>query len=186
MAPPLRGIVLVGMRGAGKTTVGQLFAKRLGWTFQDLDDHALQRSGLPSIREVFARRGESAWRALEADAIDSLLAPLVAQRGASAVVAVGGGAPSNPCVSAALQRARTDGWRVVWIRTSLPKLVERLRTHEGDRPRLSAEPLEHELAGLDSARRAAYEALADLTVDGDASPDAVASALAASLADALA
>jgi len=181
MAPPLRGIVLIGMRGAGKTTVGALLAGELGWTFDDLDDHALRRSGLKSVGEVFAQRGESAWRTLESEAIRDLLAGITARGAAGSVVAVGGGAPSDPRSSAALQQARSVGWRIVWLRTSLPRLVERLSAQEGDRPRLSSAPLEQELAMLDAARRSSYESLADLTVDGDGPPAQVSAALASAL-----
>lgn len=181
MTPPLRGIVLIGMRGAGKTTVGSLLAQELGWTFDDLDDYALRRSGLRSVRDVFATQGESAWRTLESEAIRDLLAEISARKDARAVVTVGGGAPSDLRISAELQRARAKGWRIVWIRTSLPRLIERLRAVEGDRPRLSTAPLEQELATLDAARSGGYESLADLTVDGDAPPSEVSAALVSAL-----
>jgi len=180
MTPPLRGIVLIGMRGAGKTTVGSLLAEKLGWTFDDVDDHALGRSGLRSVRDVFAERGESAWRLLEAEAIRDVIDRLTA-RGSGAIVAVGGGAPCDSRSAAELQRARGNGWRIVWLQTSLQNLVERLTASEGDRPRLTSAPLDQELASLDAARRTSYELLADLTVDGDAAPAAVCAALASAL-----
>lgn len=182
MAPPLRGIVLIGMRGAGKTTVGSLLATKLGWTFDDLDDHALRRSGLSTVRDVFAQQGEPAWRTLESDSIRDVLTGINARSGVGAVLAVGGGAPSDPRSAAEIRRARSEGWRIVWLRTSLPRLVERLRACEGDRPRLTAAPLEQELSALHAARSAAYESLADLTVDGDATPADVSAALASALA----
>jgi len=181
MTPPLRGIVLIGMRGAGKTTVGSMLAKVLGWTFDDLDDHALRRSGLHSVRTVFAQQGEPAWRTLEAEAMHDLFAGLEARASERAVVAIGGGAPIDPRCSAELQRARTAGWRVAWIRTSLPRLMERLSADTGDRPRLSTAPLEQELASLHAARSPRYESLADLTVDGDALPADVCAVLASAL-----
>jgi shikimate kinase len=148
----------------------------MGWTFDDVDDHALGRSGLRSVRDVLAQRGEPAWRALEAEAIRDVIDRLTA-RGGCAVVAVGGGAPCDARSAAELQRARANGWRIVWLHTSLPKLVERLTASEGDRPRLTNEPFDQELASLDAARRSSYESLADLSVDGDAAPAAVCAAL---------
>ncbi len=182
MAPPLRGIILIGMRGAGKTTVGALLATRLGWTFDDLDEHALRRSGLPTVRDVFAQQGEPAWRTLESDSIRDVLTGINARSGGGAVLAVGGGAPSDPRSAAQLRRARSEGWRIVWLRTSVARLVERLQACEGDRPRLTPAPLDQELAALHAARSAGYESLADLTVDGDAPPADVSATLASALA----
>jgi shikimate kinase len=82
--PPM-GIVLIGYRGSGKTTVGRLLAGRLGRTFVDCDEVIVSRHG-KSIREIFSAGGEEAFRKLET----SVIAELAAKT--DHVIAVGGGA----------------------------------------------------------------------------------------------
>ena len=81
-----RNIVLVGMPGCGKTTLGRILAERLGLDFVDGDEEIVRREGMP-IPQIFAERGENAFRDCEAAAIRESIAP----RG-GCVVATGGGA----------------------------------------------------------------------------------------------
>lgn len=83
-AHPVR-IVLTGFMGAGKTTVGALLAQRLGWAFVD-SDRVVEESSAMSVAEIFARRGEAAFRELEAAAVRD------ACRDENLVLALGGGA----------------------------------------------------------------------------------------------
>ena len=85
-----RSIVLVGMPGCGKTTLGRMLAERLGMDFVDSDEAIVRREGRP-IPEIFASQGESVFRDMEADAIREEIAP----RG-GCVVATGGGAILRP------------------------------------------------------------------------------------------
>jgi len=78
-------IFLVGFMGAGKSTVGPMLARRLGWEFIDLDQEVENRQKR-AIREIFEKQGESYFRALETAAIESLADK------ADCVVALGGGA----------------------------------------------------------------------------------------------
>ena len=64
----IRRIVLTGFMGAGKSTVGPLLAQRLSWNFLDSDVAVEARTGV-TVAEIFARQGEAAFRALEAEAI---------------------------------------------------------------------------------------------------------------------
>jgi shikimate kinase len=82
-------VFLLGFMGAGKTSVGQALARRLGWRFVDLDQQIEMRAG-QTIAEIFARSGEQAFRAMETAALRELLAEL--SHGPPAVVALGGGA----------------------------------------------------------------------------------------------
>src|SRR5262245_23576931 len=82
-----RRIVLIGFMGAGKTTVGRALAKRLGWTFYDLDDVIEQREQ-QTIPEIFANSGETAFRQAESAALRDLLQ---ANPG-DLILALGGGA----------------------------------------------------------------------------------------------
>jgi shikimate kinase len=79
-------IVLIGPRGAGKTTVGRKLARRLGWTFLDLDE-MIQAAGGRTIAELFAETGEPSFRRAEQEAIRSLNpeGPAVISVGAGAV-----------------------------------------------------------------------------------------------------
>jgi len=84
-----RAVFLVGFMGAGKTSVGQVLARRLQWRFVDLDQQIEMREGR-TIAEIFARSGETAFRDIETTVLRGLLAQL--SHGPPAVVALGGGA----------------------------------------------------------------------------------------------
>jgi len=81
-----RNIVLVGMPGCGKTTLGRVLAERLGLQFIDGDEEIVRREGMP-VPQIFAERGEQAFRDCEAAAVRESLAPLGGH-----VIATGGGA----------------------------------------------------------------------------------------------
>ena len=83
-------IILIGLRAAGKTTLGRELADGLQVGFQDLDDLALTQSGASSVAEVFAQSGEPAWRRAEHEAFALWLAS------PSAVLACGGGRALHP------------------------------------------------------------------------------------------
>jgi shikimate kinase len=124
-------IWLTGMMGAGKSAVGRALAERLGLPFADSDAEVEARVGC-SVREIFAREGEPAFRRHERDV-------LAAWAGRPAVVALGGGAIAQP---GAVARLRAAG-RVVYLRASPETLAARVGGGEG-------RPL---LAGLDAAGR---------------------------------
>ena len=112
----ITGIVLTGFMGAGKTTVGALLAKRLGWAFVDSDRVVEGRAGM-SVAEIFERHGEAAFRRMEADAVRE-----TAGR-EHVVVALGGGALESAATReflAALPRGR-----VVFLEAPLETLVGR-------------------------------------------------------------
>ncbi len=92
-----RHLALVGFMGAGKTTLGEVVAARLGREFVDLD-REIERDVGESIPEIFARRGEAEFRVLEQVAACDML-----RRAKPAVVALGGGAVTSPAIRAALR-----------------------------------------------------------------------------------
>jgi shikimate kinase len=113
-APPPDGlIVLVGMPGSGKSTVGAALASRLGSPFHDVDAVIAERVGKP-VAEIFADDGEAVFRAFEEATTTELLA-------SAGVLALGGGA-----VISAGTRAALRGHRVVWLRVGLPQAVKRI------------------------------------------------------------
>ncbi|MGH9719132.1 MAG: shikimate kinase [Bryobacteraceae bacterium] len=87
------GIYVVGFMASGKTTIGQLVAKRLGWTFVDLDDDIERAQGL-KIAEIFDRSGEAEFRRAETEALRERVRAV--KGGIPLVVALGGGAFVQP------------------------------------------------------------------------------------------
>jgi shikimate kinase len=118
----LSRIILTGFMGAGKTTVGGLLAARLGWTFLDSDRFIESRAGM-TIAEIFAQRGEPAFRELEAAAIRE------ASHAAGLVLALGGGAIERPDTRALF--ATMEDTLVVFLDAPLETLILRCAGHEG-------------------------------------------------------
>jgi shikimate kinase len=155
-------IVLIGMMGAGKTTIGLAISQTTGWPYIDNDEIVAQISGMPT-RDLLQQRGEAAMREAEFAAVDKVLAmgpPIVAGAAAGVVL--------NEEVSARLR----GGAFVVYLRATVETLVSRV---EGTyRPWLGADP-EAAMRKLYEGREAKYEALAHFIVDVDgAVPDRVA------------
>ena len=155
-----RSIVLVGLMGAGKTSIGRRLAARLGLPFRDADVEIETAAGC-SIPELFARYGEAAFRDGERRVIRRLLAaePMV--------LAFGGGAFMDPKTRAAVRAEAIS----VWLRCALPTLVRRVAGRE-NRPLLAGGDPNAILARLMGVRHPVY-AEADVIVDcGDETPDA--------------
>ena len=147
-----RTVVLVGLMGAGKTTVGRRLAEQLGAGFRDSDDEVAAAAGM-DIPDIFETYGEPAFRRGERRVIARLLAepPMV--------LATGGGAFMD-----AETRAVIAGRAVsVWIRADLDTLVERTARRD-DRPLLRNGDPRETLARLMAERHPVY-ALADVTVE---------------------
>ncbi len=115
-----RSIVLVGMPGAGKSSIGRRLATRLGLPFVDADTEIEAAAGLP-ITEIFTRYGEPHFRDGERRVIARLLA------GPPLVLATGGGAFSDARTRAAVA---ASGAVAVWLRCSLPTLLRRVAGRE--------------------------------------------------------
>jgi shikimate kinase len=148
-------VLLVGMMGSGKTTVGRALASRLGRSLLDSDVMVEARTGA-TVAEIFAGRGEAAFRTEESAALIAALASTT-----PAVIAVAGGAVLDPA-----NRRRIAGGRlVVWLRAEAEVLTERVRggTH---RPLLAEDP-GATLRRLCAERAPLYAALADLVIDVD-------------------
>lgn len=153
-----RGLVLVGFMGSGKTVVGREISERLGVEFLDLDDR-IERSAGMSVREIFATRGEPAFREMEREAIREAVS--VAGR----VIATGGGAFQNEENRRLLKRYAP----VVFLDVTPGGVVSRL-PEDRTRPLLPGNGPggEGEIASMMSLRRPAYEQ-ADLAVKTDGS-----------------
>ncbi|MHB1225856.1 MAG: shikimate kinase [Gemmatimonadaceae bacterium] len=146
-------IVLLGLPGVGKTTVGAEVARRLGWPFLDFDMEIERRTGM-TVAGLFSRHGEAHFRALEAALTDK-----VAGR-AGMVMAPGGGWAVQPGL---MDRLRPSA-RLVYLRASPAVVAARMGASRVTRPLLrDAEPLAT-LERLLLARGPAY-ARADAIVD---------------------
>ena len=154
-----RRIVLVGLMGAGKTSIGRRLASRLGLPFVDADAEIELAAGC-SIPELFARYGEPYFRDGEKKVIRRLLA------GGPAVLAFGGGAFMDPDT----RRAARERSISVWLRCELRTLVRRVAARE-NRPLLANNDHEATLRQLMTRRYPVY-AEADVVVDcGDEMPE---------------
>jgi shikimate kinase len=161
-------VVLVGPPGAGKTTVGELLARRHAVGFRDTD-HDVEAATGRSIADIFVEDGEAAFRALERRAVAAAL------DSHDGVLALGGGA-----VLAEETRALLAGHHVVFLDIGLAAAVERVGLNRS-RPLLAVNP-RAELARMLSERRPLYEAVATTVVGTDErDPDQVADAVDAAL-----
>jgi 3-dehydroquinate synthase len=166
-----RRILLVGMMGAGKTTVGKLTARELGWDYLDSDAEVEAETGA-TVPELFARDGETAFREAEARALRRACA-----RAQNVVVSVAGGAVLRPESRTLIAASGT----VIWLRAQVDTLARRVGSGAG-RPLLDGDPLTA-LADLEAVRRPFYAEVADLTIDVDGLPP---SAVAARILEAVA
>ena len=146
-------IVLVGMPGCGKSTVGRSLARRLQMDLADSDHVIEQRLG-SSIRSYFERHGEAAFRDVEEAVLDELTS------GTPIVLSTGGGSVLRP---ANRERLRARG-RVIYLRASPEQLYRRLR-NDTKRPLLQvADPLKR-LRDLFDERDPLYRECAHVIVD---------------------
>lgn len=146
LAGQMQNIVLIGMPGCGKTTLGKALADRLGRPFYDADAVLEQRTGR-SIPEIFRCDGEAAFRALETQTLAEL------GKGSGAVIATGGGCVTRPENAPLL---RQNG-RVVWVKRPLDRLP------------VSGRPISQRMsaAAIYAQRRDCYAAFAAYTVEND-------------------
>lgn len=149
-------VVLVGMMGSGKSTVGKRVAARLDRPFVDAD-HDLEQSLGRSIADVFATEGEAWFREEEARHLTRLLGAPTPQ-----VVAAGGGVVLRP---ESRERLRRHDVTVVWLRAEPAFLASRAEA-KPHRPLLAEGGSALEVfERMDAERRALYEEVADVTID---------------------
>jgi shikimate kinase len=151
--PARKHIVLIGLPGSGKSTVGLLLGSQLNRQFLDFDVEIARREGM-SITEIFAQRGEPSFRQLE-----HKLTQEVAELG-NMVLAPGGGWVAQADAVSLLRPQAV----LIYLRVSPTTALKRMGTSTAGRPLLARPNPRGELDRLLETRRAAYEA-ADLIVD---------------------
>jgi shikimate kinase len=165
-----RPIALIGPMAVGKSAIGQQLAQQLGAAFVDTDVVIVENHG--TIAEIFAGRGENAFRELEARAVARAIEEA---RGTATVISLGGGAVLDSGTQQLL-----DLCTVVYLECDADTVAERIARNSG-RPLLAGDAMER-WKTLFATRRPVYERLADLVFDvrGGSVPD-----LARRLEDAL-
>ena len=152
MPRPDRPIALVGMMGAGKTTVGRRLATALSLPFFDADDEIEKAAGM-SVAELFTKHGEESFRRGEAKVIKRLVS------GAPVVLATGGGAVT----ALSTRKALKDKALTIWIRADVATLVKRA-TRRPTRPLLRQGDPHVTIARL-LEERMPYYVKADIAID---------------------
>lgn len=166
----MRQLVLVGLMGSGKSTVGALVAHGTGGRLVDVDVVIAEETG-KTVRELWEEGGEDAYRGLESGAVLRTLAD-----DTPSVLAAPGGVVLDPAVRAALA-----GHIVVWLRTSPAALASRV--HAGDHRPLLGQPAKT-FAAMADQWSDLYRQVATATIDTDGrSPDGLADSVVELLAD---
>jgi shikimate kinase len=147
-----RSVVLVGMMGVGKSSIGRRLAARLGVPFVDADTEIEKAAGM-SIPDIFTRHGEADFRSGEARVIARLL------DGGPQVLATGGGAVMNADTREAIKAKGVS----IWLNAEFDVLMRRINKRKNDRPMLQTADPAARLREL-LVEREPFYGLADLTV----------------------
>ena len=142
-------IILIGMPGAGKSTVGVILAKTIGYDFVDVDIHIAKREGMP-LQDILDQKGIEAFLAIEADVAHSLTLE-------KTVIATGG---SLALSNSAMAHLKQSG-RCVFLDVALPTLEQRLSNIKN---RGVAAGPGKTIAQIEAERRPFYESAADVTI----------------------
>ncbi|WP_421787873.1 shikimate kinase [Hyphobacterium sp.] len=156
-----RSVVLVGLMGAGKTTVGRRLATALNLPFVDADEEIEKAADRP-VADIFSDFGEAAFRDGERRVIARLL------EGEQSVIALGGGAFVNDETRKLVREKAVS----IWLKADLDTLMERVSRRD-TRPLLQTDNPRAVMAELMAKREAAY-AEADIQIDGDQGPHSTA------------
>jgi shikimate kinase len=166
-----RSIVLVGMMGVGKSSIGRRLGARLGVPFVDADAEIEKAAGT-TIADIFARHGEAAFRSGEARVIARLL------EGGPQVLATGGGAVMSADTRAAIKAKGVS----IWLHADIDVLIRRISKRKNDRPMLQTADPVATLRQLLAEREPVY-AQADLTIQSREVPhDAIVTEIMTALA----
>ena len=150
-------IVLIGFMGSGKSTLGIKLSYRMKQPYLDTDKYIEHKTGR-TISEIFETDGESTFRQMETDALNTLIDEGIKDH----VIATGGGMPVKADNHALLKKLGV----VVWLRIRPETVIDRLSSDK-NRPLLQREDRETVIRELMEARNEAYSKCADVIVDVD-------------------
>lgn len=151
---PSAGIALIGLRGAGKSTLGKLLAKKIGWRFVELNKEIEQQNGL-SVAEIIALYGQEGFRRMEQAALGQLLA-----RQELMVLATGGGIVSEPLTFELI----LSSFYTIWLKAEPEEHMARVRRQGDLRPMADDRSAMAELRNILISREPLY-ARASAVVD---------------------
>ena len=149
-------IVLIGFMGSGKTSVGQLLAQTLGYTFADTDQ-LIEEGESMTIQEIFAQNGEGYFRQME-----TLIMEEVSETMDHTVLSVGGGLPVTPNNHKYLKKCG----KVIYLKVNEQTVINRLKG-DTSRPLLSGEDATEMIYKLLALRDPIYRKLADQVIETD-------------------
>lgn len=147
-------LALIGLRGAGKSTLGKQLADHLGVPFVELDDEVEREAGVP-LAEIFSLYGQNAYRRLERRCLERIL-----ERFERAVIAVGGGVVTEPSTYELLRSACFT----VWVRTTPEEHMQRVIAQGDLRPMTGREEAMADLRRILAERNDLY-GMADAVID---------------------
>jgi XRE family aerobic/anaerobic benzoate catabolism transcriptional regulator len=152
--PSFSGIALIGLRGAGKSTLGRILAKKIGWSFVELNKEIERENGL-SVAEIIALYGQEGFRRMEQAALGQLLA-----RKELTVLATGGGIVSEPLTFDLI----LSSFYTIWLKADPEEHMARVRGQGDLRPMADDRSAMAELRNILLSREPLY-ARANAVVD---------------------
>jgi XRE family transcriptional regulator, aerobic/anaerobic benzoate catabolism transcriptional regulator len=161
------GIALIGLRGAGKSTLGKLLAKKIGWTFVELNKEIEAQNGL-SVAEIIALYGQEGFRRMEQSALNQLLA-----RNELMVLATGGGIVSEPLTFDLI----LSSFYTVWLKAEPEEHMGRVRKQGDLRPMADDRSAMAELRNILVSREPLYARASAIVDTAGLSVDAAAARL---------
>jgi XRE family aerobic/anaerobic benzoate catabolism transcriptional regulator len=165
--PSFAGIALIGLRGAGKSTLGKMLAKEIGWSFVELNKEIERENGL-SVAEIIALYGQEGFRRLEQTALTQLLA-----RKELMVLATGGGIVSEPLTFEQI----LSSFYTIWIKAEPEEHMSRVRGQGDLRPMADDRSAMSELRAILKSREPLYARAAAVVDTAGLSVDAAAARL---------
>ena len=161
------GIALIGLRGAGKTTLGRMLAKKIGWSFVELNKEIEAQNGL-SVAEIIALYGQEGFRRMEQAALNQLLA-----RKELMVLATGGGIVSEPLTFDLI----LSSFYTIWLKAEPEEHMARVRRQGDLRPMADDRSAMAELRNILVSREPLYARATSLVDTAGLSVDAAAARL---------
>ncbi|WP_452598982.1 shikimate kinase [Pontimicrobium sp. MEBiC01747] len=165
-------IILLGYMASGKSLIGKKLAEALHYNYIDLDAY-IESEEQNSVSELFDKKGELFFRKVEHKHLNTLL-----DTSEKTVISLGGGTPCYYNTMALLKA--NENFKTIYLRVSIPELVNRLKTEKEQRPiiaHIETEELLTEFIGKHLFERSNFYNQADVTIDANENPEAIIEAI---------